>query len=409
MKVLQSIILFLLFFRPFIAGGVFEELDVVYAGGVTCLCGIYILIWAKPKRSPHDKFFVFFVLSLVIGFIFSFNYINGLKSLHKYFFLVTLFYFFYFEKEKNTHTRVLLMSGFFICLYALYLYAIISPYTLAYLRQQPVQSFFSEEYLLRKRAFAPFVLPSLLGGYLVMVIPICGGMVLSLIKKKKIGLDLAFYILCLAVSFFVLFLTKSVGAWFGLFGAFFLYAIFTKKRNKKFITFVLLILLVLVIVLVLRQQTNKEFIRPAFSLKMRLSYWRDTIKIIMAHPLKGVGLGNFSLKEARFAHNSYLQIWAEAGILGFVSWLAIVGLFFKEGIKRLRESSNNYLFSGFFIGGAGFLFHNLVDFSFFIPQVCFLWWIILATVLATERGHSLQPLDNQQVKIQGLDKRRGMR
>ena len=97
------------------------------------------------------------------------------------------------------------------------------------------------------------------------------------------------------------------------------------------------------------------------------------LKIIKEHPLKGVGLGSFSLKESRYSHNSYLQIWAETGIIGFMLWLVIVFLFLKKFFLAKNKTYNIAIFCA----GLTFLIHNLIDFSFFISGVSFLWWVVL--------------------------------
>jgi O-antigen ligase len=127
----------------------------------------------------------------------------------------------------------------------------------------------------------------------------------------------------------------------------------------------------------LRWQEGKDFTQPLFSLHKRVLYWKESIEIIRQHPFKGIGIGNLSLKETRFSHNSYLQLWAETGILGLLSWLGIIFIFLTENIKKIKLSSNKKFLAGIISGGVAFLLHNLIDFSFFIPQISFLWWVIL--------------------------------
>jgi O-antigen ligase len=140
--------------------------------------------------------------------------------------------------------------------------------------------------------------------------------------------------------------------------------------------------LLLLAIIIFRQQ-GEDFTKPQFSLEKRIVYWQETLDIIFLHPLKGIGLGNFNLAQTRFAHNSYLQLWAEAGILGLLSYLSLIFIFLKKGIRSIRNNAEGF-YSGFFVAGLVFIIHNLVDFTFFIPQVSFLWWISLGCVL----GHS---------------------
>ena len=77
---------------------------------------------------------------------------------------------------------------------------------------------------------------------------------------------------------------------------------------------------------------------------IRFAIWSDTLDLIRQHPLLGVGLGNLkvyfpSVQKESFslytqylkdAHNDYLQIWAELGLIGltlFACLITSLGLF----------------------------------------------------------------------------------
>ncbi len=379
MWVVISIFLFL---RPFICGLAFKEIDLFFSTFFT-LALIYSITRKKLRSTPYDKIIFIFILSLIISCFFSIDYLNSLANLYKYSFYIALFYFFLLEKDRKKYIPALVLSGIFLSLYSLRAFFIIFQHTLSYLDKQTVVSLFAIEFLSRKRAFSPFVSPNLLGGYLAMVIPISISVIFSKIKEGKKDIGLILSVLCLVVCFAALFLTKSVGAGGSLLAAFILYFIFTKKLSKQSIIFVLILVVLLTSILFIRCRQDKEFITPSFSLKERLSYSKETLSVISRHPLTGVGIGNFRLSRTVFTHNSYLQVWAETGILGIVSWLGLILFFFKEGIGKLKET-NRYWLSGFFIAGIGFLIHNFVDFSFYSSQVSFLWWIALGVVLGKE-------------------------
>jgi len=58
----------------------------------------------------------------------------------------------------------------------------------------------------------------------------------------------------------------------------------------------------------------------------RLLLWHDALAIIGHHPLTGIGIGRFSVEsptarddmDARWAHQEFLQVGAEAGVVGFI-------------------------------------------------------------------------------------------
>ena len=90
----------------------------------------------------------------------------------------------------------------------------------------------------------------------------------------------------------------------------------------------------------------------------RIAIWMTTNEMISNHPLLGVGLGNFTYAYVQQvvpglladptlrmwaglytneAHNEFLQVQAEAGILGSVALLAVMVMFFRAVVAGLRR------------------------------------------------------------------------
>ena len=137
------------------------------------------------------------------------------------------------------------------------------------------------------------------------------------------------------------------------------------------------IIIIIGIVLFMRQSVTKEYLLPSFSLAKRISYWKNSLQIIKSVPWQGLGPGNFNLTNSRYAHNSYLQIWAEMGILGIISFLWLIIAVFKAAFKNTKDSVHKNQTLGLIAANIVFLVHNLVDFSFFLPEVSLIWWAIL--------------------------------
>ncbi len=86
------------------------------------------------------------------------------------------------------------------------------------------------------------------------------------------------------------------------------------------------------------------------SFKERLTTNKDALKIIAGHPVIGVGGGGWqalyhsyasSLYWVNEVHNFYLQIWLEAGTLGFMA-AAALAFFFLRMLIRSRVLSREY-------------------------------------------------------------------
>jgi O-antigen ligase len=144
-----------------------------------------------------------------------------------------------------------------------------------------------------------------------------------------------------------------------------------------------ILLLAIMAIFILRSLNTLYFTTLVFSIQNRFNYWQRALTLILKHPFRGIGLGNLPFIGSKFVHNSYLQIWVEVGLLGIASFLGFLYNFFKSiQIKRLAEDT---LYAGCTIASFGFLIHNLIDFSFFLPEVSVTWWIIIALFLSHQQ------------------------
>ncbi|MFH0791567.1 MAG: O-antigen ligase family protein, partial [Candidatus Omnitrophota bacterium] len=247
------------------------------------------------------------------------------------------------SENKTRIIYTLIAAGVIISLMAVYQYFFGFQNLLNYLAKTTNPGTFTMDYILQRRVFFPFVTPNILAGYLAMIIP------LTLSDNKRIWLTIPLTI--------GLLLTKSIGASLSIFLALPIYFYGQDKFKKiafgdnllspvigdfrspsrfdparagsggglgkilytflccKRREFVFLagLLVIIGIAFATRASAKKEHLQPAFSAVTRLNYWLAGGQIIKSHPFIGVGLGNFNLKSSRYAHNSYLQIWAEMG------------------------------------------------------------------------------------------------
>jgi len=408
---LWKIILGYIFIRPFISDITFDYLELA----INCIfifssC-IYIYKYGF-KLSLIDKIIFVFLLSILFSFLFSINPTDGIMQLFKYASMILLFYSVRLSgnKERRYLTYILLISGCLVSLYSLHILFVISNQIKQVLPEYKQLSPFAQEFLARGRAFSPFITPNLLANYLVMVILFSLGLIFQELKQRRSHIlpideskssyeqegstldsgsekdiilvfgrkvSLFLYFACLSMCLVALYFTKSIGGWMTFILCAFLFFSLSRTGKEKMIFVICCIMIFFALMIAVRVETNMDFTSPIFSLYKRVSYWKQTLALILQHPLRGVGLGNFTLKDTIFAHNSYLQIWAEMGILAIISWLGIVFFFLKKAILQLRSRERIYYKLGIILSGVAFLIHNLFDFSFFISQSAFLWWILL--------------------------------
>ena len=123
---------------------------------------------------------------------------------------------------------------------------------------------------------------------------------------------------------------------------------------------------------------------------LRLKVDADTLRMFVKHPFLGWGLGTFAGVYPQFrsfytnslvnaAHNDYLQLLAETGILGFAVsvWLLVVTM--RRALRKLRNwpsDVNGLVALAALLGVGGILVHSFVDFNLQIPANAMLFYVL---------------------------------
>lgn len=370
------ILLLLIFIRPFISSLAFPYLNLIYSIFLMGFLAIWFLSPGLPleKIKPIKYPLMLLCLALIISVVFSQNKPNSLLELYKYISGMLLFLIALSLTYKNNIQviRTIILAGLIISLLAIYQYLFGFKQLSNYITKEQISNPFVLDYVERKRVFFPFVTPNTLAGYLALITP------LVLIIKDK-----SRWFIIFAISFALL-LTKSLGAFLSIFLALVIYFYLEGKLEKKRILFLIGLLIITVSLFIIRSATQKQHIQPIFSTVMRINYWKDTLSIIKASPLTGLGLGNFNLTQSRYAHNSYLQIWAEMGILGLFSLIWLITKVFRTAFLNVRKTAYKNQLVSLITAGFVFIIHNFIDFTFFLPEVALIWWLILGLTISKE-------------------------
>lgn len=147
-----------------------------------------------------------------------------------------------------------------------------------------------------------------------------------------------------------------------------------------------------------RISTVKEI---SLSSDQRALVWRSTLDIFHNFPITGTGLGTFSQifpayrteaivkKFFSFAHNEYLQLLSETGLVGFTIVFVGFAAFFFLTIQRFfqRHDRAAIALTAVCLASlcAGFI-HAFVDFPFQIPANGLLLALILGVATITSQG-----------------------
>jgi O-antigen ligase len=125
----------------------------------------------------------------------------------------------------------------------------------------------------------------------------------------------------------------------------------------------------------------------------RFHIWQIALQIIRDYPIFGVGLDAFGVAYTKYdtsngsmaifrAHNDYLQILADAGIIGFACVIGFIVLLFKKGLPIMSKSKDRFrksLSIGSLGGCLGILIHSFFDFPLRTPSNM-LFFLTLATL-----------------------------
>jgi O-antigen ligase len=239
---------------------------------------------------------------------------------------------------------------------------------------------FAYEWLSRKRVFSTFFTPNAFAGFLIMALPLTFSIKHYQRDIKDTSKFILFALVLLTIN---LLLAQSISAILSfVLSICLILSMKNPKKNYLFIS-IILGLLVVAVIFYLRNKTGRAFITPLFSWEKRIAYYKEALWMIKQHPLWGIGWGNFVGKDSLFVHNSYLQIWIELGILGIFSLGGIIFTTIRSAFQRIaaEPEAKSYLLP-LFCAFLAFAIHNLIDFTFYLPEVTWLWWIVIAIIIS---------------------------
>jgi O-antigen ligase len=150
-------------------------------------------------------------------------------------------------------------------------------------------------------------------------------------------------------------------------------------------------------------QRFEQLTHEGISQDSRVSIYRDTWRIFLDHPRTGTGLGTLVAVYPRYAsfyngltvdhaHNDYLELLAEMGIVGGVCGLVFITLLFWQGLASLQMATGHFAraaIAGSLTACTGLLLHGLVDFNLQIPSNALIFFLLSGIATA---GWSKAPI-----------------
>lgn len=210
--------------------------------------------------------------------------------------------------------------------------------------------------------------------YLSLIIFVFWGVLTGSRRLLTIG-ETALYGLGFLMILASLIWTYARGAWFAVFACFLFWGIL--RRSKS--VFVLLALLCLWGVYGAPETIRMRFHSTAQTyegtFRERRLLWKEAIDMIHDRPWFGFGPNTYSKIEPmyksknvytdnQYAHNGYLQIGAETGLLGLLSFLAVLAYFWISAYANFLRSDRPFLRTAgtaLLFGILSFLMHSATD------------------------------------------------
>jgi hypothetical protein len=130
---------------------------------------------------------------------------------------------------------------------------------------------------------------------------------------------------------------------------------------------------------------------------IRLEMLRSAMAMISAHPVFGVGIGQYALWSRHYttaalrqiyrlrenAHNNFVQIAGETGLVGFGSFLGVLVAALREAF---RASRTDVVARASVLGLAAFLITWLSGHPLLVPAVAYPFWIVLGMAAGAGLG-----------------------
>lgn len=193
--------------------------------------------------------------------------------------------------------------------------------------------------------------------------------------------------LCLiGLIVFNLYFTHSRGGWLSFIVGNIMFVILRLKKHQsiRYIIFLVAMFIFLIFsVPSLRMRFIDIFIHGGDA--DRFGLWAASFKMFLKSPIWGVGLGTFMSRiqdyipgaNPSYAHNCYLQMLVETGLLGFSSFTAFLYLLLRRTWVAMNLGTHPlviYLFSA----TIAYLFHAFFDTHFYSLRLAALFWIMTA-------------------------------
>ncbi|MFA6534346.1 MAG: O-antigen ligase family protein [Patescibacteria group bacterium] len=220
---------------------------------------------------------------------------------------------------------------------------------------------------------------------------------------KPVLVDLVYPSLVIITGILAIIFAKSDGAMVGLVAGLVVFGLLAGKKSRwaMGITIIFVICYLLFAGLPVGLWQNLSF--QDWSGQVRLSMWGETWQMLKDHWFLGAGLGGYQtalipyhqakyLEIFLYPHNFVLNFWVDLGLAGLLTFVYIIGKFFRLGAEALKHQNIKTplrsasagqvlklkpLVVGLIAVMVVILVHGLVDVPYFKNDLAALWWVVV--------------------------------
>ncbi len=257
----------------------------------------------------------------------------------------------------------------------------------AYYRTASTFGFFSNDY----------------GAYLLVILSILLNLFLSGNKQlKRISL------ICILPTFYAFFYTFSRGGLVALVVMLIFLLILRKNQRKRLLIMSLafgIIAAVIFTPVFLRWSQQTYLVKGGQfyfkkNISERLAQWDASLDQIKQHPLLGKGFHTYHFRELNYrseyglvdyiqhAHNIYLRLLIESGLLGFIPFVALIVIIYRHAFKVLKRPASEELRWLAYVSltaVTGFLVGSTMESLFTVGRVTGPMFVLIGLLLVKSR------------------------
>jgi O-antigen ligase len=212
----------------------------------------------------------------------------------------------------------------------------------------------------------------------------------KILPKIWIGAAILLMLLAIGLSF-------SRGAYLGFLTGIIFFALALSKKSGILGKALFAVGVIFVLIFIFNSNIISRRLASSFDLKEgsnseRYKNWVQAVEVIRDHPLGGVGMGNYSRaidptaaeRSSIYAHNLFLDIAAETGILNSLVFLLLILVSFWINIRK-----GSMISLGLASGLVAFFTHSFFDTALYSPQVLTMLLVVMAYSLSNAESTDL--------------------